>query len=255
MAKRKRPEEEARKLQLAEWLRLGLQKPGKKGIALAQILNEHVPTISKMARGQRAIKETELEAISKYIEEPVPLMVGGGDADDDGEELAEALVWASPSVFIAPFVWREEGVETQGPELVPLSMDRRIKDIKQYVAKITGDGSYAICIPFGEWRPKPIDGDVVHVRRFNGRTYEDTLRTVVVQNNLVRLVLDGHPDCDLYFPPSENEYEVRGTCDWSLAGIQVLTKPSVCTPHNCSAAFLHRSGVMLPIMQRLQILD
>lgn len=213
MAKRKKPEEEARKAQLAEWLRLGLQKPGKKGVALAQILNEHVPTISKMAHGLRAVKETELEAISKYIEEPIPPVEGGGggqEDDEDGADLAEALVWAPPTVFISPFVWREEGVEIQGPELVPLSMDKRIKGIKQYVAKVDADGSYAICIPFGDWRPKPIDGDVVHVRRFNGRTYEDTLRTVVVQANLVRLVLDGHPDCDLYYPPDTNEYEVRG---------------------------------------------
>lgn len=213
MAKRKRPAEEARKAQLAEWLRLGLQKPGKKGIALAHILNEHVSTISKMAHGLRAIKETELEAISKYIEEPIPPVEGGGpggDDDGDGENLAEALAWASPTVFIAPFVWREEGVETQGAELVPLSMDKRIAGIRQYVAKIDADGSYAICIPFGEWRPKPVDGDVVHVRRFNGRTYEDTLRSTIVQSNLIRLVLEGHPDCDLYFPPDTNEYEVRG---------------------------------------------
>jgi hypothetical protein len=213
MAKRKKPAEEARKTQLADWLRRGLQKPGKKGIALAQILNEHVPTISKMARGLRAIKETELEAISKYIEEPIPPMDGGGigvEDERDGQDLAEALVWAPPTVFIAPFVWREEGVEIQGSELVPLSMDKRIADIKQYVAKIDADGSYAICIPFGEWRPKPVDGDTVHVRRFSGRTYEDTLRRVSIQNNMTRLVLEGHPDCDLYFPPDTAEYEVRG---------------------------------------------
>ena len=213
MPRRKDPAVEARKKQLADWVRDGLRKPGKQGNILAQILGIHEPTISKIIKGQRSVHEVEIPKIAEYIEEPVPPIEGeAGDGNEGSRvvEVAEPLAYARPTVLIAPFVWREEGVEIQGVELVPLSMDKRLDGITQYVAKSETDDTYYICIPFKEWRQKPIEGDRVHVRRFSGRTYEDTVRLVQNVSGMVKLVIEDKPNGALTYPPLDNEYEIRG---------------------------------------------
>lgn len=57
-----------------EWLQYGLAKKGKSGKALAECLGVQPSAVSRMLSGERRIFASELEAISRYIEEPVPLV-------------------------------------------------------------------------------------------------------------------------------------------------------------------------------------
>lgn len=57
---------------LIEWLRHGLEKPGKTNTALAAALGLPQSRVAEMKSGRRSIKTSELKVISDYIEEPVP---------------------------------------------------------------------------------------------------------------------------------------------------------------------------------------
>jgi transcriptional regulator with XRE-family HTH domain len=55
------------------WIRQGLAKPRKTQTALARHLGISQSQISRMLRGERRLQISELQRISDYLEEPVPL--------------------------------------------------------------------------------------------------------------------------------------------------------------------------------------
>lgn len=60
---------------LIEWLRAGLEKPGKSNTGLAAALGLPQSRVAEMKSGRRKIKAAELNVISNYLEEPVPLEI------------------------------------------------------------------------------------------------------------------------------------------------------------------------------------
>lgn len=209
--KRKNEKAEARKMQLSEWLRHGLDKPGKQGNALASILGIDPATVSKMLTGGRVIRETELADIARYIEEPIPPLPGTKTEQRVSViHAATSLRWATPTVIIAPFQWRERSMTYQGTVEVPLSMDERLKGVEQYVCEVQAEGRFATCAPFRSVRQAPLNGDKVHVRRTNGSLIEDTLRTVSVQGGKTSLHLEGSGEHVLTYPPESDAYEIVG---------------------------------------------
>ena len=57
---------------LREWLRAGLQKPGKKRKGLAHAMGCSEAGVSRLMAGKRRIQLEELPAIAKYLGEDVP---------------------------------------------------------------------------------------------------------------------------------------------------------------------------------------
>lgn len=56
-----------------QWVVFGLKKPGKTYQGLADALGGiHVSSVAKMRVGEYDIKARDLDAISHYLEEPVP---------------------------------------------------------------------------------------------------------------------------------------------------------------------------------------
>ena len=63
---------------LAEWLRTGLDKPGKTNTGLAAVLGLPQSRVAEMKAGRRKIKASELNVIAEYIEEPIPSSIVSG---------------------------------------------------------------------------------------------------------------------------------------------------------------------------------
>ena len=81
--------------------------------------------------------------------------------------------------------------------------------MKQYACKIEADPNrYALCVPFDEIRNKPMQNDVVHVRRIVNGRYEDTLRVVHIVGGQVRLIAEGQKGRDAFLNyPATNKGE------------------------------------------------
>lgn len=199
-------------MQLADWLRRGLEKPGKKANVLANLLGVPPSTVTKMGKGGRAIKETEQKTIAEYIEEVVPPIDGQPDDKSSRVTLGAAPeVWVRPSVLLAPSVWREPDMTYQGNDLAPLSPERKYAGFPQYVAKVDADKRCYICVPFDTIRQMPLDGDCVHVRRHRSDgLVEDTLQHVKSDGRTTTLLLDGDADKQLPYPAGNERYEIVG---------------------------------------------
>lgn len=176
MSKLKTELQRARDAQLAEWLRIGLARTGKRKSALAEALGLDAGAISKLLKGAREFKEAEILQIAEFIGMPPPPL-----SDRVSSRVVETLPvgWAQPTVIIAPDVWRRKGAPVNISERIPLSADPRLEGISQYVCKIEGAKEYAVCVPFAAFRKAPLVGDLLHVRRAQGDLIEDTLRRVI----------------------------------------------------------------------------
>lgn len=198
------------------WLRAGLAKRGKTSKGLAAVLGVSEAGVSRMLNGKRRIQIDELRLIESYIEEPIP---GREPNDRTGPDIALSSAHSVPLVrvtaVIAPSVWRETSVALAITERIPASPDPRLRAMKQYACKIEADPNrYAVCVPFGEIRNKPMQNDVVHVHRVVNGRYEDTLRVVHIVGGQIRLVAEGQKGKDatlLYPSTSKNEdIEIKG---------------------------------------------
>ncbi|WP_245259729.1 S24 family peptidase [Methylopila sp. 73B] len=64
---------------IIEWLRQGLEKPGKSQSGLARHLGVAPAAINRALKGQREIKARELDAIATYLGEAAPLPSSGSE--------------------------------------------------------------------------------------------------------------------------------------------------------------------------------
>lgn len=154
MSKRKTELGTARTQQLAEWLRLGLLKSGKKKGALAALLNLPPSAVSKILSAQREVREYELRIIAEYIEEPVPDALSDTGASSV-VHVIQHPTWLQPSVIVAPGVWRSPEASTMRAERIPASPDPRLDGLQQYACYIESDGSCVTCVPYNAFRLSP----------------------------------------------------------------------------------------------------
>lgn len=208
----------------AEWVKRGLDKPGKSGKGLAAALGISETSVSRIhtvppGKNLRRIQATELQKIAEYLEEDIPSgqnIVGtqlGKSPSQAALGSAQAVPLVRVSAVIAPSVWREVGVSVVVAERIPASPDPRVAGMKQYACKIEAEANrFAICVPYGDVRPKPLANDVVHVRRTRDGHYEDTLRTVRITNGNVRLQLEASKDKPIDFPAMKGgeTIEIKG---------------------------------------------
>jgi hypothetical protein len=169
-----------------EWLKRGLQQPGKSNAGLAKVLGCDPSIVSKMVTGKRQIKAIELPVIASYLGVPEPRSV----YNDDGPPRPEAhlTTLTVPVTKIASGgVWREVGaLAVHDRAMIPSVPNPKLAGLKQYAVRVEGsdtnriflEGDYAIFVPFAAVRESPRDGDLVEVERRRGQLKETTIRRV-----------------------------------------------------------------------------
>lgn len=163
-----------RKAVFLAWLNshLGTGKGTKSGKELAARLGLTPPQITRLRKGERPLKVSELRIIEDYIGEPAPGY--GTSVAVDGPTISMPV-----SVVIAPGVWREAGAAVMSTERAYKLLDKSLDDVEQYACAVESDPNRtAICAPYSKLRVTPKAGDLVHVVRVRGNLEEHTLWTV-----------------------------------------------------------------------------
>jgi len=160
-----------RKAIFLAWLNnhLGTGKGAKSDKELAARLGLTPPQITRLRKGERPLKVSELRIIEDYLGEPAPGY--GTSVAVDGPTVAIPV-----SVVIAPGVWREAGGAVMNNEQAYKLLDKDLEDVEQYACAVEADPNRtAICAPYNKIRVAPKAGDLVHVVRTRGNLEEHTL--------------------------------------------------------------------------------
>jgi len=157
-----------------EWLHYGLGKKGKSGKGLASYLGIQPSTVSRMLSGKRRIFASELEGISRYIEEPIPLVTNPYPS----KEVNQMLILG----FINKGIWFDLKQQTPIYEDIPNIPVDGLK-AKQFAYVLTYDchthlkDSYLITILPHEVNKTFKDNDIVVIER----TRDDLSQYILAQ--------------------------------------------------------------------------
>jgi hypothetical protein len=213
-----------------EWLRRGLQQPGKSNAGLAKVLGIDPSIVSKMLTGKRQIKATELPAIARYLGVPEPRSVYEGDGPLR-PEVHLATLTVPVTKIASGGVWREAGaLAVHDRAMIPSVPNPKLAGLKQYAIRVEGSdtnrlfyaGDYAIFVPFEAVREKPRDGDLVEVERRRGTLKETAIRRVRIMGQ----------DVQLWPESTEPEWQrpeifKQGKADMEIVGLYVgMFRPS-----------------------------
>jgi transcriptional regulator with XRE-family HTH domain len=201
---------------ILDWLRRGLEKPGKTQRGLAAALGVAPQQISKLMAGGRGIDVDELPILAAYIEEELPPGLLG--------PLSAPLIPVSG--ILSAGHWSQPGAgkivaEQRVPPLPGWS------DLPQSAYLVGDDHASTLCprgsvvtgVPYGQARGAPQDGDVVRLERevllpLTGasdapRVFETTLRKIVRVGDSVALrSLSARPSADLKLYPDDDTVAV-----------------------------------------------
>jgi transcriptional regulator with XRE-family HTH domain len=175
--------------EVREWLQQALQGAGVSQVALQKQLGLPEGSLSKVLKGERRLKEYEIDELAEALKTPPPAQ--------------KSLVQVAPSAnvgHIAPVKsiaaagrWLDPGARmTTDAAPVPRRMEPKFKFIEQYSLRVEGTdfnkifhhGEYVVFAPFKAFRAEPLDGDIVHVERLDTRKnlIEHTIRRVRVDD-------------------------------------------------------------------------
>lgn len=193
---------ESRQEQLLAWAQEAMASSGVRNVDFARAAGLSEDQVSKTLAGSRQLQEHEVQILASLTRTPVPPLQGFPSPAITGRvEAVMAVQWAHPTVIIAPGLWRDAGAVIKMTEQIPLSPDPRLAGLKQYVCKIEGETSYLNCADLDGSKPRA--GSVVHVRRFKGEQYEDTLWQVEFSDGELRLTMEGAAPLSVQAPPSD----------------------------------------------------
>lgn len=202
-----------------EWLRKGLQQPGKSNVGLAKALGIDASGVSRMLKGERRLQLHEVEKAAAYL---------GIKPPHYGEVLKDGAVAPARNMthvvaltkIAAGGVWREVGVKVRYEEVaIPLIPEPSLAGLTQYATRIDGTdfnkilrpGDYAIFVPYADIRKAPVDGDIVEVERRRGDMVETTVRRVRVHAGEVELWPESDdPAWQKPLRGSDGEIEITG---------------------------------------------
>ncbi len=185
-------------MKVETWIDRGLKKKGSGSVAgLARALGIPMDAVSKMRKpgGGRRPRAEELPLIEEFFGEPFVR------ADRQGPTTASANGSVSESLGAARVIgeigggaWYESPLtdihnpdfpaETDKFPPVAMVHSKRFPGLPQFALKVVGpsvnkivkDGAFAICVPWGEARSVPVDGDVVAVERRRGGMHQGTIK-------------------------------------------------------------------------------
>jgi SOS-response transcriptional repressor LexA len=188
--------------QYSKWVADGIKKPGKNAVGLAQHLTKalklkrpmHRGTIHKIIAGTRNVAVQELDPISEYIEEPIPLKAPIGEVLTlPLERFVEAGVWSEVSSDSHPV----DTISTPRDFLEPNAVHRAFCMRGDSMVKVgIFDRDALICIePTSQ---KPEDGKFVIIERTRAGLVETSARLTKVYKDHVEYVCAS--DSEAYKP-------------------------------------------------------
>lgn len=191
---------------LLKWLADGLALPGKSQKGLAAHLGVSHPVVSRMLSGKRRIQVAEIHKIAEYLGVPPPPIA----ASTRQTVLTSPLpVRTVPVRFsLALGVWRGPGGTVMDTTEIPVVPDARLSNLDQYACRLDGpefdadQGSFVVCVHYGEIRLSPVDNDLVHVRRemAKPKLEEHTLGRIRVASGAVTVSAEGHHQAPVTWP-------------------------------------------------------
>jgi SOS-response transcriptional repressor LexA len=177
-----------------DWLKAGLQRPGKSNAGLAKALGVNPSAVSRMLKGARRLQLDEVAKAATYL---------GIEPPNHANVRLRTVAASTTSVHVVELtksaaggVWREEGVPVIFEAVaIPLVPEPKLAGLKQYATRVDGTdfnkvlkpGDYAIFVPFSDIRKAPQDGDIVEVERRRGDAVETTVRRVRLSGGVVEL--------------------------------------------------------------------
>lgn len=174
------------------WVGAGIKKAGKSAVGLAEHLTKslklktpmHRGTIYKIIAGTRDVAVEELEPISEYVEEPIPLRAPIGELLVlPLERFVEAGVWSEVNSDLRP----TGHIQTPRDFVDPSAVHRAfcMKGDSMVNAGIF-DGDALICIEPNAQKPE--DGKLVIIERTRSGLVEVSARIVRVHKDRVEYV-------------------------------------------------------------------
>lgn len=157
-----------------EWLNYGLEKKGKSGKGLANYLGIQPSAVSRMLSGERRILASELDNISRYIEEPIPFVTN----PYPNNEVNQMLI----AGFVNKGIWFEREKQKPLYEDIP-KLHVSGLEAEQYAYILTYDchthlkDTYLITVRPEDIKREGRDNDIVIVER----TREDLSQFVLAQ--------------------------------------------------------------------------
>jgi transcriptional regulator with XRE-family HTH domain len=174
-----------------DWIRAGLERPGKTQYGLADAMGVTPSIIVRLLSGRRRLRIEELPTISKYLGLPEP----SGDSAFRGLKALPA--WRD----IGDGIWFSNGGKPfkQSSIQVPLVFDARHAHLKQLAVRHKGEafpksvpnGAYLIYVPYFEARTKIADGDLVVAQRTRADGISLIIRRICVENGKMALKAEG----------------------------------------------------------------
>lgn len=169
-------------MDIVEWMKAGLQKPGKTQVGLAKALGRSPSVVTNILAGIRELKLREIPLVANYLEIQPPTAVAAPSPYDDINE--PALVELPVLGEVAAGVWADEDADLIENETLLVPYDPRFEPEDQYLLKVRGssinrravNGSFVRCLKLFAAPRKPQDGDWVIVRRMRNGSAETTVK-------------------------------------------------------------------------------
>lgn len=183
-----------------EWIRDGLNQPGKTRSGLAAHLGLAHPQVTRLLKGERSLKVEELPRIASYLEKPLPDM-----------DIGPAPVGLAPAAIagkVEAGSFREVDEFSQAEiEHVMVPQDERFPRARQIAFDVAGDS-------MNDLKPRPIfPGD-----RVIGLAYEDVAHELPLRDGMVVVV--------------QRERDGGHFREWSVKQIELYEDKTVFAPRS-----------------------
>lgn len=174
-----------------EWIRAGLEKPGKSRVGLAKALGRSPSVVTHLLDGRRALKVREIVTIANYLECFPPL--------DEGQlrDSTPTLRYLAVTGEVAGGVWSEPQLEFERIE-TRVPVDPQWPAEGMYLLRVRGtsinrraqDGDFVVCLDVFAAPRKFRIGDWVIAERQRNGLVETTVKRVGTQDGALVLFPD-----------------------------------------------------------------
>lgn len=176
-----------------EWIRAGLDKPGKTKAGLAKAISRHPAVVTNILSGKRELKAREISVIARYLEVDPPDTA----PIEEQPKIATAFIVGD----VAAGVWSEPGVNYE-PIPSTVVVDARWPEHAVFLLRVRGssinrqakEGDLVLCLEAHEAPRDFQHGDWVVAERTDAAGRIETTVKRVVGNRQTGFVLS--PDSD-----------------------------------------------------------
>lgn len=165
-----------------DWIKRGLEKPGKSKTGLAAALGRNPSMVTSLLAGTRQLKADEVPIIAAYLGVAPPV-------DSALAEQTGIILTLSISGEVAAGVWRESGLAYDA-EIADIAISTKwpaasillLRVRGQHINRRARDGDLILCLQAEAAPRSPIPGDWVLVERRQGSLIETSVRRIVADS-------------------------------------------------------------------------